>query len=63
MRHNNESIGTNKNQQDLIATMVSSVVEELVVAETPQDVADSDDADLQLLPSGASKPLIGTSPM
>ena len=42
--------------------MVSSVVEELVVAETPQDVADSGDADLQLLPSGASKPLIGTSP-
>ena len=63
MRHNNESIGTNKNQQDLIATMVSAVVEERVVAESPQDVADSGDADLQLLPSGASKPLIGTSSM
>ena len=63
MRHNNESIGTNKNQQDLIATMVSAVVEERVVAESPQDVADSGDADLQLLPSGASKPLISTSSM
>jgi hypothetical protein len=43
--------------------MVSSVVEELAVAETPQDVAESaNDEDLHMVPR-ASKPLIASSPV
>ena len=67
IRHQNEfnetSNETSKNQQDLIATMVSSVVDELAVAETPPDMADSTNGNLQMMPSGASKPLIGSSPV
>jgi hypothetical protein len=65
IRHQNEfnetGNETSKNQQDLIATMVSSVVDELAVAEIPPDMADSTNGNLQMMPSGASKPLIGSS--
>ncbi len=61
MQHQSEFSETSKKQQDLIATMVSSVVDELAVAETPSDMADSANGNLQMMPSDASKPLIGTS--
>jgi hypothetical protein len=49
-------------QQNVITTMVSSVVQELAVAETPSDMAESkEDEDLHMMPVGASKPLISSS--
>jgi hypothetical protein len=61
LQHQSEFNETGKKQQDLIATMVSSVVDGLAVAETPPDMADSTNGNSQMMPSGASKPLIGTS--
>ena len=44
--------------------MVSSVVGELAVAETPPDVAESEnDEDLHMVPARASKPLNTSSPV
>ena len=51
-------------QQNMITSMVSSVVHELAVAETPPDMAESDiDKGVPLVPVTASKPLGTSSPI
>ena len=53
-----------RSQQDMITSMVSSVVHELVVAETPPDVAESKNEEgVPLVPVTASKPLGTSSPL
>ena len=48
----------------MITSMVSSVVHELTVAETPPDMAESDiDKGVPLVPVTASKPLGTSSPI
>ena len=54
-QENTQRDSSRNSQQNVITTMVSSVVQELAVAETPQDVAESDtDEDLHMMPVGAS---------
>ena len=65
LNQENTQLDSLKNgKENVIATMVSSVVGELAVAETPQDVAESsNDEDLHMVPVRASKPLITSSPV
>jgi hypothetical protein len=61
-QENSQLDSSMSSQQNVITTMVSSVVQELAVAETPSDMAESgEDEDLHMMPIGASKPLISSS--
>lgn len=61
-QENSQLDSSMSSQQNVITTMVSSVVQELAVAETPSDMAESEeDENLHMMPVGASKPLISSS--